>query len=135
MPARRYYIATLPVQHINGKMSPVAVKCSNSADPSQEPEVSYWYGYRHKASPNVSRYGIRSQRRDLSTKPYTAQEDENRTLFTSSLQAVNEHYQIAGDWELCERDFLQQFDYATPRGYAVARCRANGGIWPEEWTS
>lgn len=133
MPARRYYIATLPVQHINGKMAPVAVKCSNSPDPSSEPEVSYWYGYRHRATPLVSRYGIRSQRRDLTAKPYTAAEDENRTLFTMALNAVNDHYDIAADWELCMADFKRQYDYATPRGYAVARCRQNDGAWPAEW--
>lgn len=135
MPARRYYIATLPVAHINGKMAPVAVKCSNAEDPEQEPAVSFWYGYRHRATPNISRYGIRTERRNLTAKPYTSAEDENRTLFTMALNAVNEHYKIAADWRLCETAFSSQYDYATPRGYAVARCRENGGEWPAEWTA
>lgn len=135
MTARRYYIATLPVSHINGKMAPVAVAVSNSEDPAKEPDVSFWYGYRHKATPNVSRYGIRSVRRNLTTKPYTAAEDENRTLFTMALQAVNEHYGVAGDWELCLQAFSRQRQYKSARGFAVAICRDNLGRWPAEWTA
>lgn len=134
MPARRYYISTLPVSHINGKMAPVAVKCSDTDDPEHAPRVSFWYGYRHKASPNVSRYGIRENRRDLRVKPYTASEDENRTLFTSSLFAVFDHKTEPEDWRLMLQDFDRQTKYTSPIGYAVAACRANGGEWLQEWT-
>lgn len=135
MPARRYFIGTLPVAHINGKIAPVAVKCSNTDDPEHAIEISFFYGYRHRATPNISRYGIRTQRRDLNTKPYTAHEDENRTLFTASLIAVYAHKKIAADWALCLADYDHQRNYATPLGYAVAAVRANGGIWLEEWTA
>lgn len=135
MPARRYYIATLPVQHINGKMAPVRVKCSNVAAGDTPPETSFWYGYRLQSSPDISRYGIRTEHRMLEDKPYTAAEEENRTLFTMSLQAVNLHRQIAGDWEQCKNSYQGQKDYKTLNGYAVAMTRQNQGIWPEEWTT
>lgn len=134
MPARRYYIAIAPVEHINGKMAPVSYKCANSADPDSEPRVSFWYGYKHKASPNVSRYGIREKRRNLTTNPYTGEEDENRTLFRASLLAVYEHKTIAADWALMLADFRRQREYSTLIGYAVAACRSNGGEWLPEWT-
>lgn len=135
MPAKRYFISYLPVQHINGKMAPVKVKCANVPAGETPPDTSYWYGYRHKSTPTVSRYGIRSQHRLLEEKPYTASEEENRTLFTMSLQAVNTHRQIAADWQLCRQSFLQQHDYTTQIGFAVAICRQNSGIWPDTWTN
>lgn len=135
MPSRRFYIATAPIGHINGKMAPVATICSNSDDPEHEPAVSFWYGYRHRATPNVSRFGIRSVRRDLATHPYTAAEDENRTLFRASLQAVYEHKKITTDWGKMLADFSAQDKYTTPIGYAVAACRANGGEWLDDWTA
>lgn len=135
MPSRRYYIATLPVDHINGKMAPVRVKCSNVAAGDTPPETSFWYGYRLQSSPDISRYGIRTEHRMLEDKPYTAAEEENRTLFTMSLQAVNLHRQIAGDWEQCNNSYQGQNQYKTLNGYAVAMTRQNQGIWPEEWTT
>lgn len=133
MPSRRFYIAIIPVAHINGKMAPVATKCGNTDDPEHAPAVSFWYGYRHHASPDVSRYGIRSVRRDLNKNPYTPEEDENRTLFRMSLAAVYEHKKSATDWALMLKDFGAQDRYATPIGYAIAACRANGGEWLPEW--
>ncbi len=135
MPARRFFICYLPVQHINGKMAPVAYKVGNVPEGVQPNTNSFWYGYRRQSSPNVSRYGIRSQHRLLEEHPYTVAEEENRTLFTMSLEAVNLHRQIAADWQLCLDDFQTQKIYTTPTGYAVATCRANGGIWPANWTA
>lgn len=135
MPSRRYYIALAPVDHINGKMAPVRVKCPNTTD-SEAVEVSgFWYGYRHHNRPDISRYGIRTMCRDLNTKPYTTAEDENRSLFTASLQAVNTHHSIAADWSLMLADFDKQRRYISPIGYAVAACRSNGGQWLPEWTA
>lgn len=134
MPARRYYIATAPIDHINGKMAPVAVKCSNTDDPEHAPAVSFWYGYRHRATPNVSRYGIRTERRDLNTNPYTPEEDENRLLFRASLVAVHEHKNRPSDWAKMLADFSLQDRYKTEFGYAVAACRSNHGEWLPEWT-
>ena len=122
------------MSHINGKMAPIATKCSNTDDPEHAPAVSFWYGYKHMATPNVSRYGIRTVRRDLNEHPYTPQEDENRTLFRLSLAAVYEHKKNVTDWGKMLQDFAAQDRYTTPIGYAVAACRANGGEWLPEWS-
>lgn len=91
------------------------------------------YGYKKKNAPEVSRFGIRYKCRDLNANPYTAAEDENRTLFRMSLDAVFTHKAIAGDWALCMDDFNAQERYLTPIGFAVAACRSNGGEWLEDW--
>lgn len=135
MQFRRYYIALIPVSHINGKMAPVATRCPNTDDPEQIETSGFWYGYKRQSSPDVSRYGIRTKGRDLNTHPYTAAEEENRTLFTASLLAVNAHKSIPADWELMLQEFQRQYDYRTPIGYAVAKCRANSGEWLERWTA
>lgn len=135
MPAKRYYTATLPVDHINGKMAPVATICSNTDDPEHAPEVSFWYGYKHRATPHISRYGIRTVHRDLTTNPYTPKEDENRTLFTASLTEVYKHQKYPPDWALMQADFKMQSRYKTEIGYAVAAVRSNGGVWLQEWVS
>ena len=134
MPSRRYFIALAPVAHINGKMAPVAVKCSNTEDPEHIVAKGFWYGYKRQASPDVSRYGIRTMRRDLEQHPYTPAEDENRTLFTASLHAVYTHKLLPADWSLMMDDFRRQDRYTTPIGFAVAACRYNGGEWLEDWT-
>lgn len=135
MSSRRYYISLLPVSHINGKLAPCRVKCPNTYDPEGEKPSGFMYGYKKKNAPEVSRYGIRDKCRDLNTNPYTAAEDENRTLFRLSLAAVYEHKKIAGDWALCIADFDKQERYKTPIGFAVAACRSNGGEWMEDWTA
>ena len=121
-----------PVAHINGKMAPCYVKCPNTTNPEEE-NPGFWYGFRRRTSP-VSRFGVRYKGRDLNTHPVTTSEDENRTLFTLALQAVNLHREIAADWELMLEDFRRQMHYRTPNGFAVAKCRENGGQWPERWT-
>lgn len=134
MSSHRYYIATLPVDHINGKMAPVAQTCPDTADPAAVENAGFWYGYRIPGR-NISRYGIRTKSRLLTAHPYKPAELENRTLFTAALLAVNEHASIAGDWRLMMQDFYAQSDYISPRGFAVAKCRENGGEWPPEWVA
>lgn len=136
MPSRRYYIAVAPVEHINGKMAPVRIKCPNISDPSEVVEVSgFWYGYRRQARPDVSRYAIRTICRNLQYKPYTTAETTNRDAFTAALEAVNTHRVVEGDWLLMLQDFAHQTRYPTPNGYAVAICREYGGVWPSRWIS
>lgn len=134
MPSRRYFITIAPVEHINGKMAPSYIKCPNTDDPEHITAKGFWYGYKRQSAPSVSRYAIRTLCRDLNTHPYTAAEDENRTLFTSSLHAVYTHKLIAADWGLMMEDFKRQDRYTTPIGFAVAICRENGGEWPQWWT-
>lgn len=135
MPSRRYYIAIAPIAHINGKMAPQRVKCPNSDDPEHLESSGFWYGYKRRTAPDVSRFGVRTLGRDLTRHPYTAAEDENRILFTASLNAVYAHKRVAADWSLMLADFNRQDRYATPIGYAVAACRSNGGQWLTEWSS
>lgn len=130
MPSRRYYIMIAPFDHVNGKMAPVAVKCPNTE--GHQTFDGFWYGYR-RPKINVSRYGIRTHGRDLSEHPYTPAEDENRTLFTTSLHSVYTHKAIAPDWTLMLQDFARQTRYTTPIGFAVAACRSNGGEWLTDW--
>ena len=132
MPSRRYYIALAPFDHINGKMAPARVKCPNTEDPEHTTVPGFWYGYKRPGI-DINRFAIRTQCRDLSTNPYTAAEDENRTLFTSSLFAVYDHKTVPGDWALMLQDFDRQTRYTTPIGFAVAACRSNGGEWLNEW--
>lgn len=133
MPTRRYFISLAPVAHINGKMANGRVKCPNTEDPEHTIVRGFWYGYKRQANPDISRFAVRTACRDLTTNPYTPEEDENRTLFTSSLHAVYEHKTIAADWSKMMEDFDRQKRYKTPLGYAVAAVRANNGEWLPEW--
>ena len=135
MSSRRYYTNILPIEHINGKMAPIAVKCPNTDDPDAIKVNGFWYGYRRREAPTISRYGIRTICRNLNTHPYTTAESENRILFTASLNTVYANKRIAANWELCMRDFRRQILYATPLGYAIAAVRANNGEWLDEWTA
>lgn len=135
MPSRRYYIAIAPVDHLNGKLAPCRVKCPNTYDADADHGKGFFYGYRKRAQPNISRFGVRDACRDLNTHPYTAAEDENRTLFRVSLLAVYDHKSIAADWALCMADFERQSRYVTPIGYAVAAVRLNSGVWLDDWTA
>lgn len=129
--SRRYFTTTLPVEHINGKMAPSSTRCKNTYNPDDEHE-SYYYGYKRVAN-SVSRYAIRTKSRDLNTKPYTTQENENKALFTSSIEQVQRYRREPQAWELCMQDFRLQHDYVTPIGFAIAMTRKNGGEWLPEW--
>lgn len=119
---------------MNGKLAPNWRKCPNTDDTEHIETSGFFYGYRRAARPEVSRFGCRTKSRDLTKNPYTIAEDENRTLFTSSLFAVYDHQEIAADWEAMLLDFKAQTHYKTPIGYAVAECRRNGGEWPRRWS-
>lgn len=134
MPSRRYFITIAPVSHLNGKLAPTYIKCPNTDEPGTE-YPGFWYGYKRRSNPSVSRFGVRYHGRDLIAHPITPAEDENRTLFTSSLFAVYDHQQVEQDWQLMLEDYKSQTKYNTPIGFAVASCRANGGEWLEKWTS
>ena len=133
MPSVRYITNIAPVAHINGKMAPVSVIVTNSPDGHDLKTDGYWYGFRRNSS-SRNRYGIRTIRRNLVTNPYTAQEDENRTLFTLSLNVVYANKDIPANWALCVNEWQRQRDYSTVIGYAVHVVRGNQGEWPERWT-
>ena len=135
MPSKRYFIAIIPVQHINGKMSRVVDKCPDTDNPDADTGVSFYYGYRRKSTPGVSRFGLREKGRDLTAHPYTPTEILNRELMRSTFDQVAAHRAVPDDWALMLQDFRLQHQYSTPSGYAVAMVRKNGGEWLTKWTS
>lgn len=132
--SRRYYIPVLPIGHINGKIAPQAYKAHNTDDPDKTTIDGYFYGYRHRYNPSKSCFAIRTNCRDLTKNPYTQAEQENRDLFSISLLEVQLHWQDPADRAKCIADFDRQDYYHTPRGFAVAMTRENGGQWPAEWS-
>ena len=133
MPSRRYYITTLPVAHLNGKLDQVSNIVHNTRDPEQLTQPGFWYGYKVRGR-DISRFGIRKQARNLNTNPYTTSEEENRTLFTASLAEVRTHKEVSADWSKMLVDFDKQTRYVSPIGFAVAKTRENQGVWPSEWS-
>lgn len=132
MPSRRYYIATLPVAHINGKLAPVSVKCSNFH--GEKENDGFFYGYRHRVTPHISRYAVRKKSRNLQTNPMTAGENDRQRIFSVTSGAVNDHLADTEERQLCLADFKKQSKYATLRGFAFAECWKEDGRWPQEWT-
>lgn len=133
MPSRRYYTTTLPVAHLNGKLDQVSNVVHNTRDPEQLDQPGFWYGYKVRGR-DISRFGIRKRARNLNTNPYTSSEEENRTLFTASLLAVQMHRNVVSDWNKMLVDFDKQTRYITPIGFAVSETRINQGIWPAKWS-
>lgn len=131
MPATRYFVTYMPIEHINGKLANTQIKVKNAASEEVKNDVAFSYGYRHKNS-NKSFFGVRQNPRYLDKNPYTESEQENRTLFALSLQVVRENFKTA-NYYLCLQDFNKQNRYITPFGFAVAAVRANGGNWLEDW--
>lgn len=132
--SKRFFIPVLPVGHINGKIAPQSYKAKNTDDPDKKQIDGYFYGYRRKSNPSKSCFGIRTNCRDLIEHPYTTAEQENRDLFSISLLEVQIHWQDLEERALCVADFEKQKYYHTPRGFAVAMVRENGGQWLEDWT-
>ena len=133
MPSRRYYIAIAPIEHINGKMAPVADVVHNEVNPPVDPTGGFWYGYRPRWAKR-SYYGIRTKPRNLTTNPYTPDELNHRTLFTTSLQAVNAAWGDVTKRNKCLEEFSTQSQYSTPKGFATGITYFNGGTWPVRWT-
>lgn len=131
MATRRYYIATLPVEHINGKMDQVSNVVHNTPNPPAVPVDGFWYGYRPYWS-SRSFFGIRRNPRNLSTNPYTQDELEQRTLFTDSIAAVNAAWSDLTKRDKCLQEFYTS-NFSTPRGFAVHETYLNQGVWPSRW--
>lgn len=133
--SRRYFLTYSPIEHINGKLAQAVDIVRNVDDPEKVVQEGYFYGYRHLNDRcKVSHFALRKKGRNLNSKPYTQAELANRTLFTTSLGVVRQHFAIAGDKAKCEADFTRQRKYVTLFGYAVAAVRANGGQWIPDWT-
>lgn len=130
--ARRYYITTLPISHINGKMAPMSVTCPNTN--GERENDGYYYGYRHHATPHLSRYAIRKKSRNLLRNPVTQGEVVNQVLFAETARNVLRHIDNPQERGKVNADFRRQRQYATLRGFAFAKVFENGGEWLEKWS-
>lgn len=114
--ARRYIIHTPPVQHMNGKLAPSSQVVHNQPDTS-ETEDGFYYGYRHRKRPNISRYALRDKARNLSLNPYTPGETRQKALFTQCVQIAQEllsnptsRIRIAAAWRMQSR-YIRLYNY------------------------
>ena len=128
----RYIRTIMPLEHINGKLAPVRVKCPDSMSEEDVYTDGFFYGYSTKYS-DVNYFAVRTKCRNLTKTPVTQAERANRTLFTNALEAVFEAMQDERKRNLCKADFEKQTRYRTIRGFAVAVTRENGGVWPSFW--
>ena len=129
MPSKRYYIATLPVEHMNGKLDRVAVKCHDMPDTDDSGGVSFYYGYR-VGNRLQSRFGLREKSRNLSVNPYTPSETANRDLFAASVAATQAGLAIPAKHAAALAAFKRQTKYILLFNYCVAQTRANNGVFP-----
>ena len=127
--SRRFFYTTLPIEHVNGKMSRAAQKVKNAQN-SNPSESAFYYGYRHKKS-NLSRYGLREIPRNLTANPYTAAEQGNKDNFA---QAVRNAKTIIATPAMKSKllPLFERSDYHRLYNFAVAKCRENGGEIPPE---
>lgn len=117
--ARRYIIHTPPVQHMNGKLAPSSQVVHNQPDTS-ETEAGFYYGYRHRKKPNISRYALRDRARNLSINPYTRGEERVKTLFTECVAlAIDMLADTATYYRILEA-FKQQRKYVRLYNYTIA---------------
>lgn len=134
MPSRRWYTTIMPVAHINGKMAPVSVKVSATSDPEDLTAEGFFYGYKHKSTPNISRFGLRVHRRNLITNPVTNDEQQNRDDFKEAIQTTNTELSGGGVFVANARKaWLRNGTYATLRGFCIATYLANGLEFPTDW--
>lgn len=127
--ARRYIIHTPPVQHMNGKLAPSAQVVHNQPD-SSETEDSFYYGYRHRKKPNVSRYALRDKARNLSLNPYTRGEERVKSLFTDCVAlAIDMLADTATYYRILEA-FRQQRKYIRIYNYTIAELIKHNGQSP-----
>lgn len=131
MPSKRYMILTAPVEHLNGKLSLADDVVHNELDTNNSSNGGFYYGYRK--APGISRFGRRERARNLANNPYTQSETANRTLFETSIKAVDVAFANAELKELARVDFVKQEKYKYLRNFAIARTQANNGVYP--WTA
>lgn len=134
MPSRRYYITFAPVEHINGKMAPVRVRCRNVQTEEEAEQPGFYYGYQKRTKPNTSRYAVRTRGRVLSANPYTAKEEYNQFIFSDSIYEVNYYKQAEPEaWERMLAEFRTQKKYQYPWNFAIAETIKNNGSFPQRW--
>ena len=127
--SRRYAIHMPPVQHLNGKLAPSTLVCHNQPD-SSETENTFYYGYRYASKPNISRYALRDKARNLSEKPYTQGEEQQKALFT---QCVAEAQALLSNPTTRIRitiAFRAQSRYVRIYNYTIAELVKHQGVAP-----
>lgn len=129
MTSRRYFITTLPVEHINGKIAPQSVKCRATDDPDDIEHEGFVYGFRRRYA-RQNRYGIRKRSRYLIDHPYSDAELDAQDTFYNSVQVCKAARHDFRKWRLATRAWQNQAEYATLWGYVVAMTIKNGGAWP-----
>lgn len=129
---RRYMIAIAPVQHLNGKLAPSSVVCHNQPD-SSESGVSFYYGYRYRSTPEISRYAIRDRARNLAEHPYTDGEEVSKALFAACVDYARSML-ATDEWrDRIMQAFRRQTRYYRLWNYTVAELVRHGGTIPPEW--
>ena len=127
--ARRYIIHTPPVQHMNGKLAPSAQVVHNQPD-SSETEDGFYYGYRHRKKPNVSRYALRDKARNLSLNPYTRGEERVKTLFTDCVALAIDMLADTETYDRILQAFKLQRRYIRIYNYTIAELVKHNGQSP-----
>ena len=127
--ARRYIIHTPPVQHMNGKLAPSSLVCHNQPDTS-ETENTFYYGYRHAARPEISRYALRDRARNLSEHPYTSGEDASKAMFEQCVQTAIALLNTPAERAKIHAAFRRQKRYIRIYNYAIATLIHNQGVPP-----
>lgn len=135
MASRRYYIALAPVEHINGKMAPVRVKCKNVQTEEQSEQDGFYYGYKKQATQGLSRYAIRTRGRVLSIHPYTSWERFYHQNFADSVTTIkNVKTRRPNSWRMMLAEFNTQKKYLYPWNFALAETIKNYSEWPSRWS-
>ena len=125
--SRRFFHTTMPIDHVNGKMSRVSQKVANATN-SEPSANAFYYGYK-KNGKSVSRFGLRELPRNLTANPYTTAEERNKEEFRQSVRNAKEMYSDENYKRLLQADF-ENSTYVHFYTYCLALCRRNGGQKP-----
>ena len=130
MPSKRYIITAIPIEHINGKMANNNVVCKNKEGGGTND--GFFYGYR-KGYSLVNRYGIRTESRNLTDKPYSQSELNAQTLFTTSSKQTKIVFRTLTIYIAAQTEFYAQKNYKTLYGYIFSEIYKNNGVIPPRW--
>lgn len=135
MSVHRYLTFYAPVEHINGKIAPSAVKVKNVQNEPTEPAEGFPYGYRKANQGYISRFAVRSKPRVLSQKPYTRREYDLQYYFRRGVYHYTRYRdtQPNNRWTALQNAFASQSQYTTAYTLCIAKVIQNRGAWPDEW--
>lgn len=126
---KRYLIHMAPVEHMNGKLAPSSLVCHNQPDTS-ESENTFYYGYRHAARPEISRYALRDRARNLSEHPYTQGEEDSKAMFEECVQTAITLLNTPAERAKIYAAYRRQKRYIRIYNYAIATLIHNQGVPP-----